>query len=79
MKKKKNIWIYLQLFLTLLVIILFILLLCKVKVVTYLRFVLALDLFVIAYNNQKIYKRKVFTVIYVLAGLFILIAAFLGL
>lgn len=39
--------------------------------------VIGVDLFIMAYNNQKIYQKKNLTIIYLLVGLFLVISSIL--
>lgn len=70
--KFNKIGIYLQIILTIITIILVVAFLFSNDLLIYLQFVLALDMFIMAYNNQKNYKRTNFTIFYIVVGIFIL-------
>ena len=74
-KKINNIGLLVQFILAVIVIILSIISIFVNELFQFAEIVISLTLFVIAYNNQKIYKRKMFTIIYTLIGIFILISA----
>ena len=71
-KKESKIGLYAQLLLTLATIVLALLYLIYKDLLIYLQLMLALDMFVIAYNNQKKYKRTFFTLLYIGTGVVIL-------
>ena len=80
-KRESKIGLYAQLLLTIATIVLALLYLVYNNLLIYLQLILALDMFVIAYNNQQKYKRTFFTFLYVGTGIVILgivVASLLG-
>ncbi len=63
----------LQLLCTLVVVILLIIQFINNKYLAYLEFSLAVDFFLMAYNNKIYYKRKNFSLYYIACGIFVLI------
>lgn len=75
MKMSKNIGVFIQAVLTALVVI-FLIINLFLPVKTILNILFILVLISMGYNNQKIYKRKGFTVIYFVAALLVAIGMF---
>lgn len=79
MKKEKtnkvinNILINLQVVCTVLAIILFIIFIFKREIWTYLGLLLGFSLFLMAYNNYVIYKKKYMTIIFTIMGLLLVV------
>lgn len=79
MKKEKtnkvinNILINLQVVCTVVVIILFIIFIFKREVWIYLGLLLGFSLFLMAYNNYVIYKKKYMTIIFTIMGLLLVV------
>lgn len=71
-KPQSMLGIYIQVGLTLAAMILFIVYLFKSEMLVYLQITFAIDLFMMAYNNHTRYKRKFFSILYLLFGLCIL-------
>ena len=71
-KKQNQVGIYIQLGLTLASIILLIVYFFKPQFMIYLQITFALDLLMMAYNNKTTYKRRYFSVLYVIMALVIL-------
>ncbi len=89
MKKEENkvspinryniLWVNIQAFITFAVLVLAILSLAiDEKYFILMEILVALDLFVMAFNNYRIYKRKNATILYVVVGIFLLIYALLS-
>lgn len=80
-KEPSKVGMYVQIIFTLITIALVISFLFRNDLLIYLQSVLALDMFIMAYNNQTIYKRTNFTIFYVAVGLVIvgiILIGFLG-
>ncbi len=79
MKKEKtnkvinNILINLQVVCTVVAIILFIIFIFKREVWIYLGLLLGFSLFLMAYNNYVIYKKKYMTIIFTIMGLLLVV------
>lgn len=79
MKKEKankvinNILINLQVVCTIVAIILFIIFIFKREVWIYLGLLLGFSLFLMAYNNYVIYKKKYMTIIFTIMGLLLVV------
>ena len=72
-----NIWIFIQAVLTTCIVI-FLAINLFLNVELLIKIFLILTLLVMSYNNYKIYKRKGFTVLYLIASLIVLIGIFYG-
>lgn len=72
--KNKNLGLLIQLVLVICSIIFFIISLFEKTFLYLAEILVALTLFVMAYNNQKTYKRKYFTIIYIIFACFIIIS-----
>lgn len=68
-------FVYLQLILTLLTMILLIVSLFHAPMWLYLQLSLGFSFIVMAYNNQVIYKRKGFTILYLVLGVVLVLFA----
>lgn len=75
----KKISLYLQLLLSIAVIVMLVLVLVNKINLGYLELVLGIDLFTMAYNNYKFYKRQNFTVYYLVFGIVMIILSILKL
>lgn len=76
--KKNNIGLITQLILCIASVIFFIISMFEKSFFELAEIMISLTLFAMAYNNAKTYKRKYFTVIYVIFGLFLLISTIIG-
>lgn len=76
--KKNNIGLIAQLILCIASVICFIVSIFQKYFFNIAEIIVSLTLFIMAYNNAKTYKRKYFTVIYVVFGLFLLISTIIG-
>ena len=74
MKKDKKIGLFIQFVLCICTIIFFIVSLFEKSFFVLVELLIALTLFAMAYNNAKIYKRKYFTVIYIIFASLIIIS-----
>ncbi len=78
-KEKKKIktidivFVYLQILFTILTVILFIVFLFHQEIFKILQLSLGFDLLAMAYNNQRIYRRRAATIIYALIGIVLII------
>lgn len=72
-----NIWIFIQAVLTTCVII-FLGINLFINIELLIRIFLILTLLVMSYNNYKVFKRKGFTILYLIALLIVLIGIFYG-
>lgn len=70
-----NIWIFIQAVLTTCIVI-FLAINLFLNVELLIKIFLILTLIVMSYNNYKIYKRKGFTILYLVASLIVLIGIF---
>ncbi len=77
MMKDKKIGLFVQFVLCICTIIFFIVSLFEKSFFILVEVLIALTLFAMAYNNSKIYKRKYFTIVYIIFGSFILISSLL--
>ncbi len=75
---KKNIGLVAQFVLCIICVILFIVSMFEKYFFVFAEIAVSLTLFVMAYNNVKTYKRKYFTVVYIIFGLFLLISTLIG-
>ena len=86
MKKEKKspvnrfsiLFVDLQMVLTLLVVVFFIIGFFNQKFLIATEICLGLDLFMMAYNNYLIYRRRNMTIIYIVIGVLALLSALLG-
>lgn len=88
MEKNKNkihegniVGVTLQFIVTIVVVIMGILSLFVEGIFPFFEIVMAIDLFIMAFNNYKIYKKPYFTIIYIAVGIFLVassVLAFLG-
>ena len=76
--KKNDISLMTQLVLCICAVIFFIISIFEKPFFEIAEIIVALTLFVMAYNNTKIYKRKYFTIVYLVFGLFLLISTIIG-
>lgn len=67
------IFVYLQILLTILTFILFIVFIFQQEIFKILQLSLGFDLLVMAYNNQRIYRRKFITAVYAFIGIILII------
>lgn len=72
-----NIWLFIQAILTTCVVI-FLAINLFLNVELLIKIFLILTLLIMSYNNYKIYKRKSFTILYLIASLIVLIGIFYG-
>lgn len=72
-----NIWLFIQAILTTCVVI-FLAINLFLNIELLIKIFLILTLLVMSYNNYKIYKRKGFTILYLIASLIVLIGIFYG-
>ena len=72
-----NIWLFIQAILTTCVVI-FLAINLFLNVELLIKIFLILTLLIMSYNNYKIYKRKGFTILYLIASLIVLIGIFYG-
>ena len=72
-----NIWLFIQAILTTCVVI-FLAINLFLNVELLIKIFLILTLLIMSYNNYKIYKRKSFTILYLIASLIGLIGIFYG-
>ena len=72
-----NIWLFIQAILTTCVVI-FLTINLFLNIELLIKIFLILTLLVMSYNNYKIYKRKGFTILYLIASLIVLIGIFYG-
>ena len=77
MKMNKNIGVWIQAILTALIII-FLIINIFTPVLFLLEILFILTLLVMSYNNYKIYKRKGFTILYIVAAILVLLGMFYG-
>lgn len=75
--KMNNIWLFIQAILTTCVVI-FLAINLFLNVELLIKIFLILTLLIMSYNNYKIYKRKGFTILYLIASLIVLIGIFYG-
>ena len=75
--KMNNIWLFIQAILTTCVVI-FLAINLFLNIELLIKIFLILTLLVMSYNNYKIYKRKGFTILYLIASLIVLIGIFYG-
>ena len=73
----KNIGIWIQAILTTLIVI-FLIINFFAPVLVILEILFILTLLVMSYNNYKIYKRKGFTILYIVAAILVLLGMFYG-
>ena len=72
-----NIWLFIQAILTTCVVI-FLVINLFLNVELLIKIFLILTLLIMSYNNYKIYKRKGFTILYLIASFLVLIVIFYG-
>lgn len=72
-----NIWLFIQAILTTCVVI-FLAINLFLNVELLIKIFLILTLLIMSYNNYKIYKRKGFTILYLIASLIVLIGIIYG-
>lgn len=72
-----NMWLFIQAILTTCVVI-FLVINLFLNVELLIKIFLILTLLIMSYNNYKIYKRKGFTILYLIASLIVLIGIFYG-
>lgn len=77
MKMNKNIGVWIQAILTALIVI-FLIINFFTPVLFLLEILFILTLLVMSYNNYKIYKRKGFTILYIVAAILVLLGMFYG-
>lgn len=77
MKMNKNIGVWIQAILTALIVI-FLIINFFVPVLLILEILFILTLLVMSYNNYKIYKRKGFTILYIVAAILVLLGMLYG-
>lgn len=77
MKMNKNIGVWIQAILTALIVI-FLIINFFVPVLLILEILFILTLLVMSYNNYKIYKRKGFTILYIIAAILVLLGMLYG-
>lgn len=75
--KMNNIWLFIQAILTTCVVI-FLAINLFLNVELLIKIFLILTLLIMSYNNYKIYKRKGFTILYLIASLIVLIGIIYG-
>ncbi len=75
---KKKIGLYLQGIITLLAVVFAVIAIFNREMVTVIQVLLGLDLFVMAYNNLVLFKRKLFTILYIIGGVFVLVITILN-
>ena len=75
--KMNNIWLFIQAILTTCVVI-FLAINLFLNVELLIKIFLILTLLIMSYNNYKIYKRKGFTILYLIASLIVLIEIIYG-
>ncbi len=75
---KKKIGLYLQGIITLLAVVFAVITIFNREMVTVIQILLGLDLFVMAYNNLVLFKRKLFTILYAIAGVVVLVITILN-
>ncbi|MCI5552311.1 MAG: hypothetical protein MR388_00540 [Tenericutes bacterium] len=73
----KNIGVWIQAILTALIVI-FLIINFFVPVLLILEILFILTLLVMSYNNYKIYKRKGFTILYIVAAILVLLGMLYG-
>ena len=73
----KNIGVWIQAILTALIVI-FLIINFFVPVLLILEIIFILTLLVMSYNNYKIYKRKGFTILYIVAAILVLLGMLYG-
>ena len=72
-KKKNYIGVYLQIIVSFIAIVLLILyFIVSNKLLGYLEIAVAVDLLLMGYNNNVVYNRKAFTIIYIIFGILLL-------
>lgn len=76
-KMNKNIGVWIQAILTALIVI-FLIINFFVPVLLILEILFILTLLVMSYNNYKIYKRKGFTILYIVAAILVLLGMLYG-
>ena len=77
-KKINDLGLFLQAFLVIVMAICFIISLYIEQLTLLTNILLGFVFFVMSHNNERIYKKKYLTLIYVLAGVVALVYAFLG-
>ncbi len=75
---KKKIGLYLQGIFTLLAIVFAIVSIFNNDFIIVIQMLLGLDLLAMAYNNQVLYKRRLFTILYVVAALVVIVMSLIG-
>ncbi len=79
MKSKKLVWgFYLQILVTIVVAVLGFICLLGYDFYLALEITVAIDLFVMAYNNHRVYHKKNLTIVYLVVALAVLLMAVLG-
>lgn len=81
MKKNFKLTIYLQLVLSIITLVLFVMYLINNKYLSFLELALGLNLLVTGYNNEKVYKRRNLTILYIIFGIVMIVISiikFLG-
>ena len=81
MKKNFKLTIYLQLVLSIIILVLFVMYLINNKYLSFLELALGLNLLVTGYNNEKVYKRRNLTILYIIFGIVMIVISiikFLG-
>ena len=78
MKKNiNNLTVFIQLILSLGVLVVGVLSIIKSSFISYFEIVLGLDLFIMAYNNHIMYKRKYFTLVYIVGAIMMIVLGIL--
>ncbi len=81
MKKNFKLTIYLQLVLSIITLVLFVMYLINNKYLSFLELALGFNLLVTGYNNEKVYKRRNLTILYIIFGIVMIVISiikFLG-
>ena len=81
MKKNFKLTIYLQLVLSIIILVLFVMYLINNKYLSFLELALGFNLLVTGYNNEKVYKRRNLTILYIIFGIVMIVISiikFLG-
>lgn len=77
-KEITNVFLIAQLILSIFAVVFLIISIFEPSFYYAVEIILALTLFVMAYNNKALYKRKYMTVIYGLFGLFLFVSGLIG-
>ena len=77
-KEVNNIGVFIQMVLGVAIVIMMIISIFTNLLYTQLQILIIPELLIMAYNNQKLYKRKYMTIIYIALSLYILVSLIVG-